>query len=206
MLGITKGAIKRDVKMAYRALATKIHPDKNKCDELAGEKFINLTNAYEILYDDMRRKRYEQRNPYFGLEQEEYDWNIPLCSNDEYGTNFTAPDALGQIAFFWETIKNFIPNYTNELLHNFEDSLGMTFRNVLAVFDQEKLAMILYAVCLWLVSQLSTIYESTANFKRDYDHAFPAWFRRFLFAIDTANDMNSLLSLLLHNHKRHRQK
>lgn len=30
MLGITKGAIKRDVRLAYRALAKKIHPDKNK--------------------------------------------------------------------------------------------------------------------------------------------------------------------------------
>lgn len=30
MLGITKGAIKRDVRLAYRALAKRIHPDKNK--------------------------------------------------------------------------------------------------------------------------------------------------------------------------------
>lgn len=159
-----------------------------QCDERAGEKFINLKNAYEILYDDKSRLKYEQRNPYFGLEQEEYDWNIPLCPKDKYGTSFTTPDALVQIVVFWENIKNLILNCTNELLHNFEDLLDITLRNFLAVFEQEKLALILDAVHFWVVSQLSTIYESTTNFRKDYDHAFPVWFRRFLFDIDTSGE------------------
>lgn len=155
-----------------------------QCDELAGEKFINLTNAYEILYDDMRRSEYEQQYPYYGLEQEEYDWNIPLCSNDKYDTYFTAPDALGQIAVLWKTIRELIQHFANNVLNIYGDSFGKTIRNVLAVFNQKKLAMIKEAVHLWLESQLSTINELTANVMRDYHHA---WFPRFLFVIDTTS-------------------
>lgn len=55
-----------------------------QCDEFAAEKFIKLTNAYTILLDDASRSRYKKRNPSFGREKEEYDWNIPVSTTGAF--------------------------------------------------------------------------------------------------------------------------
>lgn len=60
ILGITKAATKNEVKKAYRNLAKKMHPDKNKEDPNAASKFSDLTAAYEILSDDDKRKLYDR--------------------------------------------------------------------------------------------------------------------------------------------------
>ena len=46
--------------MAYRKLAKKYHPDLNKDDPRAKEKFIKLKEAYETLIDPEKRKMYDQ--------------------------------------------------------------------------------------------------------------------------------------------------
>ncbi|XP_071130056.1 uncharacterized protein [Mytilus edulis] len=84
VLGITRTASKREIKSAYRAISKRIHPDKNQCDEFAAEKFIKLTHAYTILLDDASRSRYKKRNPSFGREKEEYDWNIPVSTTGTF--------------------------------------------------------------------------------------------------------------------------
>lgn len=55
-----------------------------QCDEFAAEKFIKLTHAYTILLDDASRSRYKKRNPSFGREKEEYDWNIPVSTTGTF--------------------------------------------------------------------------------------------------------------------------
>jgi len=59
LLGIKKTATDREIKKAFRKLAMKYHPDKNK-DEGAEEKFKEIAEAYEVLSDDEKRKQYDQ--------------------------------------------------------------------------------------------------------------------------------------------------
>jgi DnaJ homolog subfamily B member 11 len=60
ILGVGKQANKNEIKKAYRNLAKKMHPDKNKDDPEASSKFADLTAAYEILADDEKRKLYDR--------------------------------------------------------------------------------------------------------------------------------------------------
>lgn len=60
VLGVDKNADKKTIKKAYRKLAMKYHPDVNKDDPEAEEKFKELSEAYGVLSDDDKRQRYDQ--------------------------------------------------------------------------------------------------------------------------------------------------
>ena len=57
ILGIAKGASDDEIKKAYRKMAVKWHPDKNKAAE-AEEKFKDVAMAYEVLKDKKKRELY----------------------------------------------------------------------------------------------------------------------------------------------------
>lgn len=58
VLGVQKNSSKEDIKNAYRKLALQYHPDRNK-DPGAEEKFKTISEAYAVLSDDEKRKRYD---------------------------------------------------------------------------------------------------------------------------------------------------
>ena len=60
VLGVNKDASADDIKRSYRRLAIKYHPDKNPDDKEAEEKFKQCAEAYEVLSDPEKRKRYDQ--------------------------------------------------------------------------------------------------------------------------------------------------
>lgn len=60
ILGINKNADEGEIKKAYRNLAMKYHPDRNKGNEKeANEKFKEINEAYEVLGDPKKRKQYD---------------------------------------------------------------------------------------------------------------------------------------------------
>lgn len=60
VLGVSKDATLADIKKAYRALAIKYHPDHNPDDKEAEAKFIEATDAYEVLKDPDKRAKYDK--------------------------------------------------------------------------------------------------------------------------------------------------
>jgi len=59
VLGVPKSATPDEIKKAYRKLAMQYHPDKNKGDKKAEEKFKELSAAYEVIGDAKKRKEHD---------------------------------------------------------------------------------------------------------------------------------------------------
>src|SRR6201996_1536002 len=67
-LGVPKTAKTADIKKAYHDLARKYHPDANanKGNADAGERFKEITEAYNVLSDEKQRKEYDEARSMFG--------------------------------------------------------------------------------------------------------------------------------------------
>jgi molecular chaperone DnaJ len=65
-LGVPKDATAPEIKKAYRKLARQYHPDTNKGDSKAEEKFKEISEAYDTLSDSGRRKEYDDARSLFG--------------------------------------------------------------------------------------------------------------------------------------------
>jgi molecular chaperone DnaJ len=90
-LGVKKGASAEEIKKAYRKLAATYHPDKNPGDASAEEKFKEVQNAYDVLSDAEKRKKYDR----FGDENGRRGFD-PRDFNFGSGGNFTIND-LGDL-------------------------------------------------------------------------------------------------------------
>ena len=78
-LGVDRSASADEIKRAYRKLANKHHPDKNKDDATAAEKFSQVNEAYEVLSDKEKRAKYDR-----------------LGANWQQGEQFTPPPGYEQ--------------------------------------------------------------------------------------------------------------
>ena len=99
VLGVPRGASKDEIKRAYRRLAKKHHPDLNKDNpKAAEEKFKQLSEAYEVLADDDKRKIYDQFGA-DGLKQQVwggqgFDWSR-FTHADDLGVGGQVADGRG---------------------------------------------------------------------------------------------------------------
>ncbi len=81
-LGVSRTSTEKEIKAAYRKLARQWHPDTNQGKPEAEEKFKELTEAYEVLKDADKRKRYDM-----------------LGANWKAGADFTPPPDMGGFSF-----------------------------------------------------------------------------------------------------------
>jgi len=89
ILNIEKTASQDDIKRAYRKLALLYHPDKNPDNREESEiKFKKISEAYEILSDETRRRNYDL-----------YGKDIPV--NNQFHHGFHDPFELFRQFFFW---------------------------------------------------------------------------------------------------------
>jgi DnaJ-class molecular chaperone len=59
-LGVARDAAEADIKKAYRKLAKQLHPDTNKDNPKATERFAHVTNAYDLLSDKAKRAQFDR--------------------------------------------------------------------------------------------------------------------------------------------------
>jgi molecular chaperone DnaJ len=86
LLGVKKDASEDELKKAYRALAKKYHPDKNKGNKEAENKFKEISEAYAVLSDKEKRAQYDRlgreafgpggANPFAGFDFSEFMGNM----------------------------------------------------------------------------------------------------------------------------------
>ncbi|MCS6848051.1 MAG: J domain-containing protein [Anaerolineae bacterium] len=87
-LGVDRNADQETIKKAFRKLARQYHPDANKGDKKAEEKFKEINEAYEVLSDPEKRKLYDRMGASYreyqraGGNPRDYDWSQWMNGGD----------------------------------------------------------------------------------------------------------------------------
>ena len=104
-LGVNRDSSEREIKQAYRRLARKYHPDVNPGDKSAEARFKQINEAYEILSDKEKRKKY-----------------------DQFGDQWQYADQFAQAAYQQSPFRDFSRNGSTSF--RFEEGLGSLFSDL----------------------------------------------------------------------------
>src|SRR5579872_2852665 len=107
LLGVKKTANADEIRKAFRQLARKYHPDVNPNDKSAEEKFKEINEAYEVLSDADKRKRYDELGANW---RSGADFNPPPGSRNgrvnftDFADGFGAGRSAGDFSDFFESL------------------------------------------------------------------------------------------------------
>ncbi|XP_076376163.1 dnaJ homolog l(2)tid, mitochondrial isoform X2 [Megalopta genalis] len=122
ILGISKNASSKDIKKAYYQLAKKYHPDTNKGDPNASKKFQEVSEAYEVLSDDTKRKEYDT----WGATSEQMGMGQAEAEHAKnFGQNFHFRSTINPEELFRKIFGD--ANFQGGAFSDFEDFTGSKF-------------------------------------------------------------------------------
>ncbi len=120
ILNVSKDAGQDEIKKAYRKLAREYHPDVNPDDPQAEEKFKDINEAYQVLSDEEKRKKYDRFGSQWkqyqqtGGRAEDFDWSQWAAKGTRGGTQYRSVSqeefeqmfggGLGGFSDFFETL------------------------------------------------------------------------------------------------------
>jgi molecular chaperone DnaJ len=93
VLGVAKDAPADEIKKAYRKLARKHHPDANKGDSESEDRFKEISEAYDVLSDDAKRREYDEARALFG------SGGLRFPGGGAGGARMGAPGGMGGATF-----------------------------------------------------------------------------------------------------------
>ncbi|WP_242911057.1 molecular chaperone DnaJ [Actinomadura terrae] len=98
VLGVAKTASQEEIKKSYRKLARKYHPDANKGDTDAEDRFKEVSEAYDVLSDEKRRKEYDSVRAMPGGFRGQQGGGFPFDLGDLFGQQGggTQPGGAGE--------------------------------------------------------------------------------------------------------------
>ncbi len=120
ILAIAKTATPKEIKVAYRKLARKHHPDINPDDKDAKAKFQEINEANEVLSDPVKRAKYDQQAADWKENQEHGNRTSGRQQSTNQGNNpFGSQQADGDFSSFFESMFGQQPNRRGQRAQNF---------------------------------------------------------------------------------------
>lgn len=163
VLGVSKWASSEEIKKAYRKNALKYHPDRNKWDKKAEEKFKEISSAYDVLSDENKRRQYDtfgQTSSNFWWWNSGYSWGWfeDVFSHfwwKQSSSNFWWWNSFDFSDFFW---------WANQSAHNKQKPKESPKKEI--NLDIEKIVEVpFFDFLFWKTIQINNWIWKTANLK-----------------------------------------
>jgi curved DNA-binding protein len=137
VLGVNRSASDEEIKRAYRKLARRHHPDVNSSSKSSESKFKELSEAYEILNDKEKRRKYdlfghEGLNANFG-GYNDAPYGRPDFKKSGFGYNFNNFSGAGEYGVFDDLFSDFFKSDNNRRSRKFGPTRGSDLEYQLTV-------------------------------------------------------------------------